>query len=118
MEHQAAESAVQIPCDQWIWFGYPAHLCVSTKCLWWMCTRVGDIIISSIGDWRPDGRDGKSMPIGSGVESLFETYVFRASGASGTEHDGSEIEGQRYPSYEAAETVHMEMCRKYAAMGQ
>ena len=94
-----------IVVEHWQWSGYPAHLCVSTRCYWWLCTRVGDWIISSIGDYRPGGVESEREPIGAGEQDFYESAVFKAAESTGFSWDDTEKEmDRRYPLSNRAST--------------
>jgi hypothetical protein len=112
--------------DQWEWFGYPGHLIVAPWCQFRLCTKVGDYLISTVGDWRPPLQGERTAPrktIGAGDDSFFETYVFKA-GKRCTEsdcgcnmpslEDACEIDGERTATAGAATEAHMRYCLKYS----
>ena len=105
---------------QWQWLGYPAHFIGAESCWFRMATKVGDHIISSVGDYRPNGR-GNKKTIGAGDDAFFETYVFRAGDicdcGCGEPRiaDGREIDGIRSATATEARQQHLAMCRKYTA---
>jgi len=59
----------------------------------------------------------KSVPIGSGKDDYYETYVFKCDGEDeyGNPNitDLTEVEGIRYADSRDAEKGHMVMCEKY-----
>lgn len=94
-----------IPQTAWQWFGSAGHFICGFDCRWHLCTLVGDILISSVGEYFPDyavreilaksrgfdlglkkGDERKAAflnefgyeDIGSGRK--FETMAFRVSG--------------------------------------
>ncbi len=101
----------------WKWYGYAGHFIASPLCCFHMSTRVGRHLISTIGDYRPRGPDGKQEPIGAGKDSLFETYVFECDGDDADSNPNvlsfTEVDGIRYATSLAAERGHYEFCRKY-----
>lgn len=116
----------EIRAEDWEWSGYPAHFSGSASCLWWLCTRVGDYIVSSIGDYRrlafgatSAGHRNPAESLGSGDDQFYETMVFRAAGevSDSFDHNGEEIDSDRYATAEDATLGHMEMCRKWAGRG-
>jgi len=115
-----------IPQRAWEWFGFPGHFICADRCRFRMCTKVGDYLISTVGDmWIDDYKNPgtrKRETIGAGPESFFETYVFKA-GARCAEPDcgcrmpaisGMEIEGERCATAGEAQKLHMKYCNKYA----
>lgn len=115
----------RITRKEWVWCAYPGHFIGSSECLMHLHTRVGDFRISTVGDYRPRGRDGERptspTPIGAGPDALFETYVFAVTGSGlhgeGEVTDYAEVDGERYAAAEDAEAGHMRYCEKYAKMG-
>ncbi len=104
-----------IPESQWRWAGYPAHLCVSYMCRWWMCTRIGNYVISSIGHYVPDREKNEMETIGAGPKDFFETMVFEADDLEDPfSWSGYELEQKRYADAEEAREGHMETCRHWA----
>jgi hypothetical protein len=106
-----------IPVSDWVWQGHAAHFCASSSCLFRMATRVGDYIISTVGEYWPDGAE-KMERIGAGDKSFYETFVFPAGkeiecGCTAVA-SLSEMEGVRYATAREAQEGHMDMCRKYA----
>ncbi len=44
----------RITRDKWIWMGHPAHFICARDCKFFMATRVGKYIVSSVGEYFPD----------------------------------------------------------------
>lgn len=120
-----------IPRSEWEWFGYAGHFICASKCRFRLCTKVGDFLISTVGDmWFPDYSKGtgskKRETFGAGENSFFETYVFRA-GARCTVADcgcnqptlaeACEIDGERCATAGEAQALHLKYCEKYAKPG-
>lgn len=112
-----------IPQDEWKWFGYPGHFICAARCQFRMCTQVGSYLISTVGDYRPDGVDGERETIGAGKESFFETYVFKAGPTCTVEgcgcdmpelEEACEIDGERSATAGESKDAHMRYCHKYA----
>ena len=101
----------------WKWYGYAGHFIASPLCCFHMSTRVGNKLISTIGDYRPRGPDAPQCTIGAGKDAFFETYVFECDGddveGNPNVRDFSEIDGIRYATSLDAERGHYEFCRKY-----
>jgi hypothetical protein len=114
--------------DQWEWFGYPGHLIVAPWCQFRLCTKVGDYLISTVGDWRPPLVGEQTAPrktIGAGDDSFFETYVFEAGERCSHKDcgcnmpslkDACEIDGERSGTAGAATEAHLRYCTKYSAL--
>lgn len=130
----ATKTKKAIPAEQWKWFGYPGHLCVGSRCMFHLLTVVGEYMISSVGDYKPekifdahrstliDNCEGMRETIGAGDEAFFETFVFKRAGTAecrcgcGTPSpdEFSEIDGKRAVNAADATANHVEFCRKYA----
>lgn len=44
----------KITKDKWIWMPHPAHFICAQDCRFFMATKVGDYIISTVGEYFPD----------------------------------------------------------------
>ena len=42
-----------IPVSDWIWFGTPGHFICANYCRFHLCTRVGDYLVSTVGEYVP-----------------------------------------------------------------
>lgn len=107
--------SVSIPETEWIWQGHAGHLIVAEWCRFHMATRVGDVLVSTVGDYFPPGKEERET-IDCG--RFFETFVF-AAGATldcgcTNAASWSEIDCAPANSAAAATANHMEMCRKWA----
>ena len=109
-----------IPESEWKWCGMAGHLNVGHLCRYHLLTHVGKFRISTVGAYYPDPK-GEMETIGGGDDAFFETLVFRTSGladegcsACHTVESWGEIDGIRYPDWNAANDGHMGFCRKYA----
>ncbi len=40
--------------DKWIWMGHPAHFICSYDCRFFLATKVGKYIVSTVGEYFPD----------------------------------------------------------------
>lgn len=43
-----------IPAEQWIWMGHPAHFIGGFDCRFHMATRIGEFIVSTVGEYLPE----------------------------------------------------------------
>lgn len=108
------------PPETWQWFGNAGHLCVASDCLFHLTTKVGDYLISTVGDWRPYYCGVRvEEPEEVGRDRLYETMVFKAGklcdcGCGLPMISGSEL--LCIPSNTAGEAnrAHLETCRKIA----
>lgn len=105
-----------IPESEWHWIAVPMHYVCAGRCLFRLATRVGDYIISSIGDFHDS--DGHKQSIG--LNRFYETFVFRRGldcpcgcGEPGIDNY-NEIESRGYTNHKSARDGHMELCYKYA----
>lgn len=112
-----------VPQEDWVWCGYPLHFVGGKNCRFHLGTRIGDYIVSTVGDYHPSSAhwDAPAEPIGAGADSLYETYIFRCAG-EGTHGEGeidpTEIEGHRFATSEEACAAHLRYCLKYAKRKQ
>ena len=111
---------------QWKWFGMAGHFIESNDCRFHLCTRVGDVLVSTVGDYRPrhkwkGDRPGDRTEIGIG--RMFETYVFQIMEGKGCacgcgcgipKFNLSEIESKGCNEQPTANQNHLTMCIKYA----
>lgn len=58
-------------------FGTAGHLCVSESCRFHLCTQVGNVLVSTVGDYVQPGVEGFA-DVGYGRK--FETMVFSVGG--------------------------------------
>lgn len=110
-----------IPKDEWRWFGSAGHLIVGSDCRFHLATLVGDVLVSTVGDYHPPhDHDGKPHTIG--LERLYETMVFKA-GKPCTEPEclcgmpeiaGCEMDFAGYNTRGHAQRGHLDMCEKWA----
>jgi hypothetical protein len=116
-----------IPKEQWEWFGYAGHFICADWCKFRMCTKVGDFLVSTVGDYHMPIRGEEQGPrktIGAGDDAFFETYVFNAGprcSAKGCDCgqptiDGSEIDGERCATAGEAQKLHMAKCLEYSTV--
>ena len=106
-----------IPQEKWKWYGDAAHFICADRCLFHLSTRIGKYIVSTVGDYRPNGAEKPQETIGAGKDSFYETYVFEAD----KNHEcgcpnikPSEIDGERWADHTDANKGHLKYCRKYA----
>lgn len=43
-----------IPTQEWKWFGKPGHFIGSHNCRFHLCTQVGDVLVSTVGEYWPE----------------------------------------------------------------
>lgn len=107
-----------IPQSEWVWYGYAGHLCIGSRCAYHMSTRIGRYLISTVGDFKPDGKTRETLS--SADDSFFETMVFPCDGeiASGDPNilSWEAVESEHYAKSIDAERNHRALCLKYAQM--
>ena len=101
--------------NEWIWYGNAAHICVSRKCRFHLTTKVGDKVVSTVGEYHPDP-DKDAVEVGCGRK--YETMVFAITGycecgCGLPMHDGNEVDFDSYNSAEDANAGHLAMCEKH-----
>jgi hypothetical protein len=106
--------------SEWKWFGHPGHLCVAQWCRFHLATQVGDILVSTVGDYhRPiHGEQSEEKADTVGLNRLYETMSFkagkpcRAKGCSCglPEISGNEIYFEGYNTARDAIAGHMKAC--------
>lgn len=105
-----------VPRGDWYWCGYAGHLIVADQCRYHLNTRVGNVIVSTVGDYRPSHKGGERERIG--CDRFFETYVFRAKDTARPEGEPlsySEIDSAGTDDSEESESQHYAMCEKWAS---
>lgn len=100
---------------EWKWFGSAGHCCVGHLCEFHLATQVGEYLISTIGGYRPNGKEYK--PLGLNYDDLYETFVFTVGGlcrcGCGLPDAIEEIDSKRYSCVKDAQEGHMKFCEKY-----
>ena len=105
-----------IPRDKWQYKGLAGHHICASRCLFRLCTLVGDYKISTVGAmWN----EGEMEQVGSGRH--YETFVFEKD--SYLEIDSSSVyfdkdKDDPFETDKIAERNHDEMCLKYAKKHQ
>ena len=78
-KHAEKKSVAAIPTTEWKWLGHTQHHVLADRCQFRLSTQVGEHVISTLGGLVMTPGDKTFSDIGSG--RLYETYVFRATGA-------------------------------------
>lgn len=105
--------------SEWEWRGLAGHFCSANDCRFHLCTRIGNVLVSTVGAYYP--RDAEEMET-IGLSHHYETYVFQLDANGEIEsHAGIDFEslalqpGQDpYECDTIAEQMHMRMCLKWA----
>ena len=123
-----------IAVEKWEWFGNAGHFICGRWCRFHLCTKVGNYLVSTVGEYihprhssgseRGDSEYLKEHPLGEeiGCGRLFETFVFKAGkpcdapecGCGLPEIDGSEIDSLSANTRKDARDNHIKLCRKFA----
>lgn len=84
----------QIPVSAWVWYGNAGHFIYSSHCRFHLTTRVGDFMVSTVGEYVPDSEvqtilaQSRGKPLterGDMREAQFlERFGFERLGATGT----------------------------------
>lgn len=109
------------------YFGNAAHLCVSDECRFHIATKIGDWLISTVGDYvapSDEKKRGMDRYTEIGYNRKYETMVFRAAGGNSCacgcglpEPDSlGEIDFAGYNTAAEANEGHEAMCQKYEAL--
>jgi hypothetical protein len=93
-----------IPECEWRWFGSAGHLIVAAWCRFHLCTQIGDVLVSTVGEYFPEDQVREINAISRGVTlegrgderradyirkigfeeigygRIYETMVFRTTG--------------------------------------
>ena len=107
--------------SDWQWFGNAGHFVGSSKCRFHLCTRVGDVLVSTVGQYLVHEGDRHFTEIG--VHRKYETMVFRVDGPPCSEA-GCDCGMPRLRAYKVLESAgyngagaategHLELCRKW-----
>lgn len=122
--------------SKWEWFGFAGHFICGRWCRFHLTTKVGDYLVSTIGQFvhpvRSGGRENTEAewlsknPNGEqiGHGRTYETMVFRIGGKCQQEgcdcglptpSDWTDLDMDGYNDPGAATRGHMAMCEKWAA---
>lgn len=135
---------MKIPKEKWIWMPHPAHFICSHDCKFFLSTKIGKYIISTVGEYFPDSqireiyakikkvqlegigdarRADYMKKIGFediGVGTKYETMVFLSKKSPTCKacpfviSSGSNIDQNNYKDPQEAYKGHIKMCLKYA----
>lgn len=125
---------------EWTWMPHAGHFICGQDCRFHLATRIGDYIVSTVGEYVADSRvreiriachlnqnpNAKVSEVGSfediGFNRKYETMVFKAEKAPSGEHccpwraaDGQDLDFAGYINADSAYLGHMAMCEKWAA---
>jgi hypothetical protein len=124
-----------VPQDEWEWFGHAAHLIVGSWCRFHLATKVGNYLVSTVGEyihprhangseqaeakWIEDNWPGEDI----GLDRKYETMVFLAGEECRSKKCGcglpvpkewSELDFRGYNKAGEARAGHLEMCHKWS----
>lgn len=120
-----------IPESKWEWYGNAGHFVCGRWCRFHLTTKVGNYVVSTVGEYIHPRHSGGSEQIENewisknwpgediGYDRKFETMVFTAvgqckCGCGMPKHDGSELACRGYNDHESARKGHMELCHEFA----
>lgn len=112
----------RIPESEWVWYGFPGHFILGARCQYHLCTRIGEVLVSTVGRLVEDPERAPHQISELGPGRYYETFVFRVDGEN--EHgdpnvlswDAIDTEG--YMASLEAEQGHRAMCEKWATLPQ
>ena len=118
-----AATGSAIPRDEWEWYGNAAHLCVSNWCRFHLATKIGNYVVSTVGEYyppHPTELDCPQKPTPIGWQRTYETMVFKVEGTCECgcglpTISGSEIAADGYNDPKAATAGHHAMCERVAS---
>jgi len=106
-----------------VWMGHAGHFICGNQCQFHLNTYVNGFIVSTLGELKDPTRgteDSPFQPLGITPDSLYESMVFHAVASKSNkccpyrQKNGSEIDGCRYATAEAAAKGHAKLIAKYA----
>lgn len=115
----------RIPESDWVWCGYPGHFAGASSCRFRLHTNIGDLRVSTIGDFIDLDGSRARMGLTLTGDAYFETMVFAlgpvdpVSDPHGSliqdedqpERAGIDLPAREYaPTAEAAEEMHARWC--------
>jgi len=120
-EYLHEKGAQMIPKSEWVWYGFPGHFICGRRCVYHLCTRIGNRLVSTVGAFYPNGPAKPMETIGSGDKSFYETTVFRCDGETDDGDpnitDWDKLSCERYETSIEAECGHRKICRDIAGEG-
>jgi hypothetical protein len=107
-----------IAVDEWIWMPHPAHFIGAYKCSFRLATCVGDWIVSTVGEYKP-----QNEIVELGYLRKYETMVFLGMPRNciycPLQIDVEEnMDFAAYNNPVDAYRGHIAMCKKWADYGQ
>lgn len=128
--------------DTWVWMPHPAHFICGFDCRFHLATKVGEVIVSTVGEYWPDegtreilakSRGIKLKGVGDerrasymeqigfekiGCDRKYETMVFRATKGDTCcpwrcDVSGGELDMRGYNDPAAAYEGHLRLCREW-----
>lgn len=110
-----------IEVSMWKWRGLPGHFVLSDKCMFRLCTDIGDYRISTVGALYQKAEDLEMSKLG--YDRHYETMVFKLKNGKILNYEElyfdslyKENKDSPYEMDEKAESMHMRMCWKIAEM--
>jgi hypothetical protein len=105
----------------WQWYGLPGHFIGSQDCRFHLNTKIGNVIISTVGEYHPHN---SNKPQEIGCDRFYETMVFPAEkeqcncgcGMYRVNVNRGELDFKAYDNADSANKGHIKMCIKWAKM--
>lgn len=126
-----------IPTDKWEWYGHAAHFCCGRWCRFHMATKVGNYLVSTVGEFVHPRHSGGSEQTEAawlvenwpgedvGVNRKYETMVFKAGAPCAGKGckcgmpaiSGHELDFKGYNTAGEACAGHLALCKRWAKGG-
>lgn len=104
--------------EDWIWMPHPGHFIGGFECRFRLNTKVGNVIVSTVGEYLPNHQILEFVPIG--INRKYETMVFKAVKSRHQccpwEMVCPELDMDEYNDPESAFKGHMRLCKKWDEM--
>jgi hypothetical protein len=105
-----------IPISKWEWSGHAGHFCASDSCKFRLHTKIGNYVISTVGEYVCDG-EIKEI----GCDRKYESYVFEVTNKK---HKCGCYVIEKYEEIDSlpandsitAHANHMKLCFKWAKL--
>lgn len=122
-EMEPTPAGYPIMPQDWVWQGHYGHLSVGDRCQFRMTTRVGDVLVSTMGEYFPSDDSEKMDTLSLIPKSYYETMLFRCEIDNQEEcgcailTEGCELDVKHYSTAKEATSGHMCYCYR-AALGK
>ena len=116
---------------KWKWYGKAGHFICGDHCRFHLCTEIGPVLVSTVGEYVPDSavrkilaetrerKDGEPEYEDIGYQRKYETMVFRTKdrcdcGCGQPLIVPTELDFRGYNDPKSAQEGHFELCEKWA----